>query len=77
MITKDGGESKTTANLRIYLSSIQEKYQENLEEQIDQEIVYDIAKTLQNWEANYDLLKLDLDEVKVIKEKNSSVLSQR
>ena len=76
-ITKDGGESKATAKLLNYLSSIQEQYQNNLEEQIDQEIICDVAKDLHNWDTKYDLFELDFGEMKVIKEENSSAVLQR
>ena len=76
-ITKDGGESKATAKLLNYLSNIKERYQKNLEEQIDEEIICDVAKHLRGWDTKYDLLELDFDEVKVIKEDNSSAISQR
>ena len=76
-ITKDGGESKATAKLLNYLSSIQEQYQKNLEEQIDQEIICDLGKGLHSWDTKYDLFELDFDEMKVIKEENSSAISQR
>ena len=71
------GGSEATEKLRRYMCSIQEQYQKNLDEQIDQEIICDVAKYLHNWDTKYDLLKLDYDEVKVIKEENSSVMSQR
>ena len=76
-ITRDGGESKATAKLLKYLSSIQEQYQKNLEEQIDEEIICDVAKHLHGWDTKYDLLVLDFDEMKVINEDNSSAISQR
>ena len=76
-ITKDGSESKPTAKLLNYLSSIQEHYQKNLEEQIDQEVICDVAKYLHGWDTKYHLLELDFGEMKVIKEENSSAISQR
>ena len=71
------GGSEATEKLQRYVCSIQEQYQKNLDEQIDQEIICNVAKHLHNWDTKYDLLKLDYDEVKVIKEENSSVRSQR
>ena len=77
MITKDGGESRATTKLLNYLSSIEEQYQKNLEEQIDEEVICDVANYLHGWDTKYDLLDLGFDEVKVIKEDNSSAISQR
>ena len=75
-ITKDG--SKATAKLQKYISDIQEQYQKHLDEQIDSEIICDVAKHLHSWDAKYNLLNLDYDKVKVIKEENSSsVMLQR
>ena len=76
-ITKDAGESKGTAKLQSYLSSIHDRYQKNLEEQIDQEVICDVAKDLHGWDAKYDLLELNFGEVKVIKEDNSSAILRR
>ena len=69
--------SRASTKLQNYISSIQEQYQKNLERQIDQEILYDVARHLHNWETKYDFLELDYNEVKVIKEENSSIHSQR
>ena len=76
-ITRNEDDSKATAKLQKYISSIQEQYQKNLEEPIDEEILCAVAKSLHNWDTKYDLLKLVYDEMKNIKEENSSVLSQR
>ena len=74
---RDGSERKATAKLLKYLRCIQEQYQKNLDEQIDQEILSDVAKHLHNWDTKCDLLELDYKEVRVIKEESSSFLSQR
>jgi len=63
--------------LQNYLGKISEQYQKNLDEQIDQEIICETAKSLNDWDAKYDLLELDYDEVKVIKKDNDSVILQR
>ena len=75
--TRIEDDSKATAKLQKYISSIQEQYQKNLEEPIDEEIICAVAKNLHNWDTKYDLLMLVYDEMKNIKEENSSVLSQR
>ena len=75
--TRYGDDSKSSTKLRKYISSIQEQYQKNLEEQIDKEIIHVVAKKLHNWDVKCDLLELDYNEVKDIKEENSSVSLQR
>ena len=63
--------------LKNYLSQIPEQFHKNLDEQIDDEIVCDIAKSLSGWSEKYDLLELSYDGVKDIKMENSSAKSQR
>ena len=75
--TRNGDSSKASAKLQKYISRILEKYEKNLEEQIDKEVIRVVAKNLHNWDAMYDLFELDYNEVKDIKEENSSVSLQR
>ena len=73
-----GNGNRANTKLQKYISSIQKHYQKNLEGEIDQEIICEVAKYLQNWDTKYDLLELIYCEVKIIKEENvSSVISQR
>ena len=74
---RDDRESKATAKLQNYIGIIQKQYQKNLDGQIDQEVLCDVAKNLRSWHTKYNLLELDYDEVKVIQEDNSSAISQR
>ena len=75
--TRNEDDSKASAKLRKYISRIQEQYQNNLDTQIDQKIIRAVAKHLRGWDTKYDLLELDYDEVRDIKEENSSVDLQR
>ena len=71
------GWKKATLKLKKYLSAIKEQYKKNLEKQVDEKIVCEIARKMHDWDTKYDLLELDCDEVNVIKEENSSVKLQR
>ena len=69
--------NRESENLKYYLSQIPERFHENLDEEIDDEILSKTAESLTGWIYKYDLLELNDDEMKAIKSDNDSAESQR